>query len=118
MPADFAALPTVAVVIPDMCHDMHDCPVADGDSWARDHLSGYVDWARTHNSLLLVTFDEDDGTGANHVPTVLVGPMVRPGDSPARVDHYTLPRTVEDAYGLPPLGLAASTSALTGVWVT
>jgi acid phosphatase len=45
MPGDFAALPTVAVVIRDLCHDMHDCPVNVGDSWARDHLSGYVNWA-------------------------------------------------------------------------
>jgi phosphatidylinositol-3-phosphatase len=116
MPADFAALPTVAVLIPDMCHDMHDCPVTDGDSWAREHLSGYVDWARTHNSLLLVTFDEDDGTDANHIPTVLVGPMVRPGDTQTRADHYTVLRTLEDAYGLPPLGAAASTPALTDIW--
>jgi acid phosphatase len=112
IPGDLAALPKVAIVIPDLCHDMHDCPVSVGDSWARDHLSGYVNWAHTHNSLLVVTFDEDDGTVANHIPTVLVGPMVRPGVAPARVDHYTLLRTLEDAFGLSPLGAAASTPAL------
>lgn len=116
VPRDPAALPTVAVLVPDLCHDMHSCPVAVGDSWARDHLSGYVDWARSHDSLLVVTFDEDDDTDANHIPTLLVGPMVRPGDVPGRVDHYTLLRTLEDAYGLPPLGAAASTPALTGIW--
>jgi phosphatidylinositol-3-phosphatase len=116
LPADPAALPTVSMVIPDMCHDMHDCPVPTGDAWARDHLDGYVQWARTHNSLLIVTFDEDDGRPQNHIATVLVGPMVRTGDVPVRADHYTLLRTLEDMYGLPALGAAAHTAPLTGIW--
>jgi acid phosphatase len=116
LPADYAALPTVGVVIPDMCHDMHDCPVSTGDTWARDHLAGYVQWARTHNSLLVVTFDEDDGRSQNHMATTLVGPMVRPGDVGGRADHYTLLRTIEDMYGLPALGEAAHTAPLTGFW--
>jgi phosphatidylinositol-3-phosphatase len=115
-PTDYAALPTVGVVVPDMCHDMHDCPVSTGDTWARDHLAGYVQWARTHNSLLVVTFDEDDGRRQNHMATMLVGPMVRPGDVGGRADHYTLLRTIEDMYGLPALGEAAHTAPLTGFW--
>jgi acid phosphatase len=115
-PADFAALPTVGVVIPNMCHDMHDCPVSTGDAWARQHLDSYRQWARAHNSLLIVTFDEDDGRGQNHIATILDGPMVRPGDVATRTDHYTLLRTVEDMYGLPPLGEAAHTAPLTGIW--
>jgi acid phosphatase len=35
------------VVIPDMCHDMHDCPVSAGDACALDNLAGYVQWARS-----------------------------------------------------------------------
>jgi hypothetical protein len=116
LPADFAALPTVAMVIPNLCNDMHDCPVATGDDWARQHLTGYLDWARTHNSLLIVTFDEDDGTAANHIPTVFVGPMVRPGDVGGRVDHYSILRTIEDMYQLTPLGDAASTPPIGGIW--
>jgi hypothetical protein len=116
LPTDPAALPTVAVVIPDMCHDMHDCPVSAGDAWARDHLAGYVQWSRTHNSLLVITFDEDDGRSQNHIATLLAGPMVRPGDVGGRADHYTLLRTVEDMYGLPALGQAAHTAPLTGFW--
>lgn len=116
LPADYAALPTVGVVIPDMCHDMHDCPVSAGDTWSRDHLAGYVQWARSHNSLLVVTFDEDDGRKQNHIASTLVGPMVRPGDVGERVDHYTLLRTIEDMYGLPALGAAARTAPLTGFW--
>jgi acid phosphatase len=115
-PGDFSALPTVSFVVPDLCDDMHDCPVSTGDAWARDHLAPYVSWARTHNSLLVVTFDEDAGTSANHIPTLLVGPMVRATTDGRRIDHYTVLRTIEEMYGLPPLGHAASTQPLTGIW--
>lgn len=116
LPTDFDALPTVAVVIPNLCNDMHDCPADTGDAWARHHLSAYLDWAHTHNSLLIVTFDEDDDTAANHIPTVFAGPMVRPGDVADHINHYTILRTIEDMYQLPPLGAAAATQPVTGIW--
>ena len=116
LPADFAALPTVSFVVPDLCNDMHDCGVAAGDRWAKRHLPAYVAWAQQNDSLLVVTFDEDDGTSANHIATILVGPMVAAGTSDQRVDHYSLLRTLEDMYGLPPLGKAAGAAAFTGVW--
>jgi acid phosphatase len=116
LPADFSDLPTVSFVVPNLCNDMHDCGVAAGDSWARDNLAGYVAWAHDHNSLLLVTFDEDGGSSANHIATMLVGPMVTPGESDQRIDHYSLLRTLEDMYRLPPLGHAAGAEPLTGIW--
>ena len=118
LPADFADLPTVAFVVPDLCNDMHDCGVAAGDAWAKKHLAPYVDWARDHDSLLVVTFDEDSGSTANLIPTFLVGPMVAQGTSAERSDHYTLLRTLEDMYGLAPLGTAAERAPLGGIWTT
>lgn len=117
LPTDFAALPTVAVVIPNLCNDMHDCSVVTGDAWAQHHLAGYLQWALTHNSLLIVTFDEDNGTAANHIPTVFTGPMVRPSDVVERIDHYTILRTLEDMYGLTPLGAAAASPVITDIWI-
>ena len=116
LPADFAALPTVSFVVPNLCNDMHDCGVAAGDRWAKQHLPAYTAWAQQNDSLLVVTFDEDDGTSANHIATILVGPMVAAGTSDQRVDHYSLLRTLEDMYGLPPLGQSAGAAAFTGVW--
>jgi phosphatidylinositol-3-phosphatase len=116
MPGDYAQLPTVAVVVPDLCDDMHDCPVRTGDDWARQHLGPYAAWAATHDSLLVVTFDEDEGSSANHIPTFVVGAHVRPGPSSQRIDHYSLLHTLEDMYGLPPLGLAAPAAPLAGIW--
>jgi hypothetical protein len=117
LPADYADLPTVSFVVPNLCHDMHDCDVATGDAWAQDTLAPYVEWARTHESLLVVTFDESErGDAGNHIATFLVGPMVETGPTDQRIDHYSLLRTVEEMYGLEPLGEAANRDPITGIW--
>ncbi|MEU9040144.1 MULTISPECIES: alkaline phosphatase family protein [unclassified Kitasatospora] len=115
-PHDYAALPTLSFVVPDLTHDMHDGSVQQGDTWLRDNLAGYADWARTHNSLLVVTWDEDDNNQGNRIPTVVVGAQVRPGSYDERIDHYRLLRTLEDAYGLPPTGAAAAAAPIGDIW--
>lgn len=115
-PSDYARLPTVAFVIPDLCHDTHNCSVAVGDRWLSAQLGAYVSWARIHNSLLLLTYDEDDNGAGNHILTVVAGAGVVPGRYGVRGDHYTLLRTLESLYGLPPLGAAADRSSVQPVW--
>jgi acid phosphatase len=115
MPSDYAALPTVAFLIPNLCHDMHDCSVATGDAWMRDHLDAYARWARDHNSVLLVTFDEDDSHSDNQILTFFTGAGIHPGRYAQQVDHYGVLATIEDWYGLPRLGQAASATPITGI---
>ncbi len=112
----FRTLPAVSFVIPDLCHDMHDCPVSTGDAWLRAHLAGYAQWAQTHDSLLIVTFDEDDGGNANHIATIFAGQHVRPGRYRVSVDHYNVLRTIEQAYGLPFRGEARTHYPITSIW--
>ena len=118
MPTDFTQQPLVAFLIPNLCHDMHDCSIPQGDAWLRDHLAGYAEWARSHNSLLLVTFDEAEAHGhpQNHIATFAVGQMVAPGPDPEHADHYSLLRTLEEMYGLPALGHSADAAPLARLW--
>jgi hypothetical protein len=44
--------------------------------------------------------------------------MVTPGRYPGRIDHYSLLRTIEDMYGLTPLGKSADAASITGIWHT
>jgi phosphatidylinositol-3-phosphatase len=113
---DFARLPTVSFVIPDLCHDMHDCSVATGDAWLRAHIGPYAAWAKTHNSLLIVDFDENDGAPGNRIPTIFYGQGIRPGRDGQPITHYAVLRTIENWYGLPPLGQAADARPVTNVW--
>jgi len=115
-PGDFNQLPTVSFVIPNLCDDMHDCGVGTGDSWLRAHLSSYADWAMTHDSLLVLTWDEDDGTQVNHIPTIIVGQQVRPGTYAQMITHYSVLATIEAAYGLPRDGSAAAAQPIGYIW--
>jgi hypothetical protein len=117
-PSDYSALPTVSFVIPDMCNDMHNCPVKTGDAWVRDNLDGYVRWASTHDSMLIVTFDENDGSPGNKIATIFAGAFVKPGTYPEKIDHYSVLRTIEDAYGLSHAGTSDSRSPITDVWTS
>jgi acid phosphatase len=117
-PTDFAELPTVAFVVPDLDHDMHDGSVRQGDGWIEAHLAAYAEWAQAHNSLLIVTFDEDDYSDQNRIPTIVIGEHVVPGRYTARINHYTVLRTILAMYGLPPLGETADETPITGIWQT
>ena len=119
-PDDFSRLPTVSFVVPNQENDMHNGAAPDtilrGDQWLRTKLDAYVRWADTHNSLLIVTWDEDDGSAGNHVATLFVGPMVRQGVYARRIDHYSVLRTLLDLYGLPLLGKSADAATIDYVW--
>jgi len=117
-PTDFTQLPTVSWVVPNLCNDMHDCTIATGDAWLQTHLDAYAQWAKTHNSLFIVTFDEDDGSGNNNVATLFYGQPVKTGTYTEHVDHFTMLRTLEDAYGLPYAGAAATSTPITDCWTT
>jgi acid phosphatase len=115
-PHDYSKLPTVAMVSPNMCNDMHDCSVRTGDRWMKKHFARYARWAKRNNSLLIVTFDENAGGSVKSIPTIIVGANVRPGVYSERLNHYKLLRTIEDIYGLPALGRAKATSPLSTIW--
>lgn len=115
-PRDFAKLPTVSYVIPDQNHDMHDGGFSAADDWLKTHIGPYVEWAFKHNSLLILTWDEDNYLEDNHIVTLLVGPMVRPGESAQRIDHYHVLRTLLDFYGLPPLEASRDAEPIENIW--
>ncbi len=119
-PADFNQLPTVSFVIPDMDHDMHNnssdsTMITRADTWLKNNLGEYIEWAKTHNSLFIFTFDEDDFTPKNRIPTIFVGQMVQPGEYSDSINHYNVLRTIEGMYDLAKSGSIAA-SPITNVW--
>jgi acid phosphatase len=114
---DYSKLPTVSFVVPNQDNDMHDGSFETADEWLKTHMDTYVAWAFKHNSLLILTWDEDDFRGDNHIVTILVGPMVKAaGTSPQRIDHYSVLRTLLDFYGLPALGASRDAEAIKDAW--
>jgi hypothetical protein len=117
-PSDYDTLPTISVVVPDMDYDMHDGSVASGDAWLKTNLDAYIQWAMTHNSLFILTFDEDDVTTTNQIATFFFGPMVQQGQYSEHITHHNLLRTLEDMYGLDHAGAAAGATPINDVWKT
>jgi phosphatidylinositol-3-phosphatase len=115
-PQNYASLPTVAFVIPNVDNDMHDGSIAQGDAWLYQNLSQYAEWAKANNSLLILTWDEDDNTPRNQIPTVIYGASVRPGTYDEPISHYNVLSTLEQMYGLPKLGYATTAPAITDIW--
>lgn len=124
-PKNFYKLPTVSIVVPNLYDDMHSgvpwLRVQRGDEWLKKNIGPYYRWAKTHDSLLIVTWDEN-GNGAhfkgltnpasrnrsvrNRIPTIIAGAHIRPGSyaEGRGVTHVNLLRTVEALYGLPNAG--------------
>jgi phosphatidylinositol-3-phosphatase len=115
-PSDYTLLPTVSFVVPNLRHDMHDGTVAEADSWLQQHMSGYADWAEAHNSLLVVTADEDDKSADNRIPVIISGAGVKAGEYGKRYNLYSLLRLIEDLYRLPRIANTASAIPIDGIW--
>lgn len=98
--------PNYAWITPNMCNDMHDCSVSTGDTWLKNNVPAILNSAAftTQNSLLTITWDEDNGSSGNHVATLVIAKSVPAGfRSGVQYTHYSLLRTVESAWGLSPL---------------
>nr|WP_175364362.1 alkaline phosphatase family protein [Mycobacterium lentiflavum] len=117
---NYASLPTVSFVIPNNDDNMHDGSIAQGDAGLNRQMSGYANWAVANNSLLIVTWDEDDGSGSpsghNQIPTIIYGAHVQPGSYTEQISHYNLLSTIEQMYGLPKTGNAANAPAIASIW--
>jgi acid phosphatase len=115
-PSDYASLPTISFVIPNLDNDMHDGTIAEGDAWLYNNLSAYAAWAKANNSLLVVTWDEAENSESNHIPTIFYGANVRTGMHSEPVSHYNVLSTLEAFYGLEKTGSAATAPAISDIW--
>ncbi|HTR82376.1 MAG TPA: alkaline phosphatase family protein [Bacteroidota bacterium] len=133
-PADFTKLPTVSFVIPNLINDMHDDPdnVVHGDVWLRKNMDAYYQWAKNHNSLLIITFDENedptkfagptdpsssDKVMQNRIATIFAGAHIKHGDyaEGKGITHVNVLRTLEAMYGLPTCGRQLSSALKFGI---
>ena len=138
-----ASTPNLVFITPNLCHDGHDTQCANGERGGAAGADAFLaEWvprilasaAFQRDGLLIVTFDEADGTsassaaaccneralsgarlppglwgpGGGRVGAVLVSRSIRPGTvSDVAYNHYSLLRTIETLFNLRPLGFAA-----------
>jgi phospholipase C len=128
-------LPTYSLIVPDQCHDMHgtggcsstDGLISAGDTYVANTVSAITDskqWREGRNAIV-ITWDEDDfsdsgqpGTGCcgntvggGHVATIVITNKTKsPITDGTPYNHYSLLRTMEDAFGLPCLAHACDSA--------
>jgi len=120
-PSDFTKLPTVSFVIPNQINDMHNGTppqsISDGDKWLKKNIDDYYQWAKENNSLLILTFDENDDKSKyagltdpassqkdikNRISTIFAGAHIKAGSfsEGKGITHINILRTIESIYGL------------------
>ena len=103
-------------VTPNLCDDMHDCSVATGDAWLSTWLPKILSSAAytSGSTAIFITWDEDDSTGGQHIPTIVVSPYTAPGTTSATLyNHYAMLRTTEELLGITTyLGNAATAPSM------
>ena len=112
-------LPDYSLYIPDQKNNGHDTTAAYADRWLeRTFAPLRKNTAFTKGLLLVITYDEAGNDPSNHIYTALAGESVRSGSVSTRpYNHYSLLRTVEDAFALGTIGKNdALASSITDVW--
>ena len=109
-------LPNIGLVIPNLCHDAHDCAVAAADAWLRVWLPAVLagpDFA-SGRLAVVITADEDDRRSGNQVLTVVAHRSLdgRHRVVTAPLTHYSLTRYLDTVIGAPPLRAASGATDL------
>lgn len=101
-------LPNIGMVIPNLCHDAHDCPLAVANTWlttwlpqilaSNDFTSGRL--------TVVITADEDDYKSGNHILTVVVQAGLSHQVVKSPLNHYSLLGYVDHVLRVPRLGAA------------
>jgi hypothetical protein len=115
-PTNYDSLPTFSFVVPDEVDNMHSSSIQNGDTWLKNNFADYIAWAKTHNSLFIFTFDEDDGTANEHIALLFIGSMVKHGSYSENISFLNVLRTIEDMYQLPTCAGSSSATDITDVW--
>lgn len=123
--------PNFALIVPDLCHDLHgnvNCFDREAlQNRADAFLAQWVDTIRRSSAwddraAIVITFDEseakDSRGNGGRIPTIV---LTKNGPSGVKSDrfynHYSLLRTLTDAWGLPPIGEAAKAVPMTDLFV-
>jgi hypothetical protein len=107
-------LPNAGMVIPDLCHDAHDCGLGVADQWIRKQLGAVLagpDWRSGHLAVV-ITADEDNKKSGNRVLTVVVHPSQRHHVVRTRLTHFSLSRLYSEVLQAPPLRQAGAAPSM------
>lgn len=111
------AAANVQLIVPNLCHDAHDCSLRVADQWLAGFVPRILDSAAFQDGgVLFLTFDEGN-SATDQVAMIALGMGVEPGTRwPDTHNHYAWLRTVQDAWGLPCLAGSCAAGNLSGLF--
>jgi len=68
------------------------------------------------DSLLIVTWDEDEGRSSNHIATIFFGAHVKSGKVFAEDQYFNVLRAIEEASSVALVGKSAVVGQIKDVW--
>lgn len=103
-------------VTPNVIDDMHDGTISDGDNFLKGYVPSLMATPQYQagNTVIFIVWDENGGSGGNHVPCIVISPHTHGVRDATPYSHYSLLRTTEELLGLPLLGNAASANSMAG----
>jgi phosphatidylinositol-3-phosphatase len=110
--------PSLSIIVPNLCNDMHDCSTQTGDTWLKNNLPAILQYNKKHDGLFILTWDEadPDANGTNQIATLLIGPTIKPGKYGQHIDHYSVLHTIETILGVPCTAQACAAAELKKMW--
>jgi acid phosphatase len=108
------------MVVPDLCNDAHDCPLATADGWLKSWLPQILAGPdfRAGRLAVVVTADEDDSKSGNLVLTAVLHPSLDRTHKvvTTRLTHYSLTRFYDDVLRVPRLRNAATAPSMSAAF--
>jgi phosphatidylinositol-3-phosphatase len=103
-------------ISPNSCNDMHSCSVQVGDDFLKSFVPRILDSdAWKQDGVLFIVWDEGKTNtgGGGMVPLIVISPRVQPGfQSSVSHNHYSLLRTIQDAWDMKCLADSCSANNL------
>ena len=124
------SLPNFIFITPDICYSAHDCGLELADTFINQMMDKLVPALDSSGEpyLIILTWDEGQGnhsccglpeSAGGRIATVLISPQVKNGfQDLTSYSHYSILKTIAEAWGLPYLGYAANeeTNLITAPW--
>jgi len=98
-------LATVGMLIPDNCHNAHDCSIPTADNWIADRVEVAMSGPdyRTGRLLIIVTADEDDHNEGNRILTAVIHASQKSNVVTKPLTLYSLHRLLADIGNTEPM---------------
>jgi acid phosphatase len=110
-----SGLPTIGLVVPNVCNDAHDCSLATADGWFRALMQSVFagpDWRAGRLAVVLTADESGHGDATNTVLTVVIHPSQHGHVVSVPLTHYSLTGLIDDVLHAPPLRGAASAPSM------